>query len=96
MIAIVIPYYKLTYFEKTLQSLAEQTDKKFNVYIGNDASDEDPEELLFKYKDKINFNYHKFNTNLGGTSLTKQWERCIDLSLDEEWIMILGDDDYIV
>jgi glycosyltransferase involved in cell wall biosynthesis len=95
MLAIVIPYYKLSFFEETLQSLANQTDKRFMVYIGDDASPEKPLELLERYKSKINFIYHRFEKNLGGVSLVKQWGRCIDLSGNEEWLMILGDDDYI-
>lgn len=93
MLAIVIPYYKRTFFEATLQSLTNQTDKGFKVYIGDDASPENPRELLEKYKDQFNFVYHRFEENLGGTSLVRQWERCLALSSDEEWIMILGDDD---
>jgi glycosyltransferase involved in cell wall biosynthesis len=95
MLAIIIPYYKLTFFEATLKSLADQTDKRFKVYIGNDSSLENPLPLLEKYQDKIDFIYHKFEENLGGTSLVKQWDRCIALSGNEEWIMILGDDDVL-
>jgi hypothetical protein len=95
MLAIVIPYYKLNFFEETLQSLANQTDKRFNVYIGDDASPEDPYNLLENYKEKIEFYYQKFEKNLGSISLVKQWERCIALTREEEWIMILGDDDYL-
>lgn len=95
MLAIVIPYYKLSFFEETLKSLVAQSDQGFKVYIGNDASPENPEALLSKYSSKLNVTYHKFDTNLGGTSLVKQWDRCLDLIEDEEWIMILGDDDYL-
>jgi glycosyltransferase involved in cell wall biosynthesis len=95
MLAIVIPYYKLAFFEETLQSLASQTNHRFKVYIGDDASPESPTDLLDKYKGKFDFIYHQFETNLGGTSLTQQWERCIALTADEEWLMILGDDDYL-
>ncbi|SHG07016.1 Glycosyltransferase involved in cell wall bisynthesis [Flavobacterium segetis] len=95
MLAIIIPYYKLTFFEDTLKSLANQTDQRFNVYIGDDASIENPSNLLEKYIRKFNIVYKRFDSNLGGTSLTKQWERCIDLSRNEEWIMILGDDDVL-
>ncbi len=95
MLAIIIPYYKLTFFEETLQSLANQTDQRFNVYIGDDASPEDPVALLEKYKGQFDFEYHKFEKNLGGASLVKQWERCIALTQKEDWIMILGDDDYL-
>lgn len=94
MIAVVIPYYKKTFFRKTLESLANQTDKRFRVYIGDDASPEDPRELLEAFVDKINLTYTRFEKNLGKVSLTKQWDRCIALSKNEEWIMILGDDDY--
>jgi glycosyltransferase involved in cell wall biosynthesis len=95
MLAIVIPYFKLTYFEDTLKSLSNQTDKRFKVYIGDDASPENPSVLLSRYQNKFDFVYHRFEKNLGGMSLTKQWERCIDLSGNEEWIMVLGDDDYL-
>lgn len=95
MLAIVIPYYKLTYFDQTLQSLVNQTDKRFLVYIGDDASPENPTTLLNRYQGKFDFVYHRFETNLGSISLSQQWERCIALTADKEWIMILGDDDYL-
>lgn len=95
MLAIVIPYYKLTFFEETLKSLFNQTDKRFKVYIGDDASPENPLSLLEKYKDKFDFVYHRFEENFGDTSLVKQWERCIANLDNEKWIMILGDDDYL-
>lgn len=95
MLAIIIPYYNFTFFEETLLSLANQTDNRFKVYIGNDASPEDPSLILEKYKGQFDFVYHRFENNLGGISLTQQWERCITLSGNEEWIMILGDDDVL-
>lgn len=95
MLAIIIPFYKLTFYEDTLRSLANQTDKRFKVYIGDDASPESPLQLLEQYKGKFEFVYHRFKENLGGKSLVKQWERCIALSQDEPWLMILGDDDYL-
>lgn len=95
MLAIIIPYYKFTYFEETLKSLAAQTNKKFHVYIGDDASPEDPEDLLKEFNGACDFVYKRFDRNLGGTSLTKQWERCIEMIQDEEWLMVLGDDDML-
>ena len=95
MLAIIIPFFKLTFFEATLQSLAHQSDKRFKVYIGDDASPEDCSALLQKFEGQFDFIYHRFETNIGGTSLTQQWERCIALSDDEEWLMILGDDDVL-
>jgi hypothetical protein len=95
MLAIVIPYYKYTFFEATLVSLSNQTDKRFKLYIGDDASPEIPSFLLEKYESVLNFDYKKFDTNIGETALVKQWERCVQMVDNEEWVMILGDDDTI-
>ena len=73
MLAIVIPYYKRSFFKETLQSLANQTDKRFKVYIGDDASPENPLDLLEHYKGSFDFEYKRFETNEGATSLVKQW-----------------------
>ncbi len=95
MLAIIIPYFKLNFFEETLKSLANQIDKRFKVYIGDDASLEDPSTLLNKYQGHFDFVYKRFEENLGGISLVKQWDRCIALTQNEEWLMILGDDDVL-
>lgn len=93
MIALVIPYYKHDFFEATLQSLALQTNKQFHVYIGDDASTHPPTTLLEKYQDQFSITYHRFESNLGGTSLVQQWNRCLALVQNETWVQILGDDD---
>ena len=95
MIGIVIPFFKIEFFRECLNSLAKQTNKNFLVYIGDDASPEDPSELINEYSEQLNIKYKRFDKNLGSISLTQQWERCIDLTGEEEWLMILGDDDYL-
>ena len=95
MLAIVIPYYKHFFFDATLASLSIQTNMHFKVYIGDDASPESPNDLLEKYKGKFDFEYCRFQGNLGGISLVQQWKRCITMTHDEKWIMILGDDDVL-
>ncbi|MEO5775558.1 MAG: glycosyltransferase [Flavobacterium sp.] len=95
MLAIVIPYFKINFFEATLLSLANQTDKRFNVYIGDDASPENPSLVLEKYQKDIDFKYKRFDNNIGSISLVKQWERCMAMTQNEEWIMILCDDDVL-
>lgn len=95
MLAIVIPYYKLSFFKATLESLANQTNKRFKVYIGDDASPENCSVLLAQYKEQFDFIYKRFENNLGSISLTQQWDRCIALCDNEKWLMILGDDDVL-
>jgi len=95
MLAIVIPYYRITFFEATLQSLAKQTDTRFKVYIGDDASPDRPDLLLEKFRDQFDYIYSRYSENLGNVSLVAQWERCLKLTADEEWVMVLGDDDVL-
>jgi glycosyltransferase involved in cell wall biosynthesis len=94
-LAIIIPFYKLTFFEATLKSLANQTNKQFNVYIGNDFSPEDCSDLIASYSDRIKIHYTRFETNLGGVNLVAQWERCLAMVGKESWVQFLGDDDLV-
>lgn len=93
MIAIIVPYFKINFFKYTLASLANQKDKRFEVFIFDDNSPQNPKELLKEFDGEFNFKYHKFIENLGKKSLVKHWERCLDLVDNFDWIMILGDDD---
>ncbi len=95
MLAIIIPYYKLAFFDATLESLANQTDNRFTVYIGDDNSAESPLDVLGQYLHKINVKYNRFCENFGSSSLVKQWHRCLELVGAEEWVIFLGDDDVL-
>jgi hypothetical protein len=92
-LAIVIPAYKSVFLEKTLSSIACQTCKDFTVYIGNDFSPYDLKTKVDPYRDLIDICYQEFKENLGGKDLVAQWERCIDMVRDEEWIWLFSDDD---
>lgn len=95
MLAVVIPYYKLRFFEATLQSLLDQTDKRFRVYIGDDFSPENPSAVIAKFQSNLDITYRKFDNNLGCTSLALQWQRCVTLTQNEAWVMLLCDDDVL-
>lgn len=95
MLAIIIPFFKLNFFRITLNSLANQSNKQFKVYVGDDASPVNPLDLLKEFEGKFDFIYHRFETNLGSVSLVKHWDRCISMTDGEKWLMILGDDDYL-
>lgn len=92
-LAIVIPAYKSTFLAAALDSIAVQTCQDFTLYIGDDCSPNNLEEIVDKYRDKINLVYKRFDTNLGGKDLVAQWERCIDMTQGEEWLWLFSDDD---
>ncbi|MHA7943488.1 glycosyltransferase family 2 protein [Formosa sp. 3Alg 14/1] len=95
MLAIVIPFYKAIFFRETLNSLVSQTNKKFKVYIGNDASPDSIDELVKEYSDYLELSYTCYENNLGHKSLVSHWKRCLALIKQEAWFMILCDDDIL-
>jgi glycosyltransferase involved in cell wall biosynthesis len=92
-LAIVIPAFKLRFLDKTLESIFSQTNKNFTVYIGDDNSPEDLYSVIKTFEEGNNLVYEKFEENFGGTSVTKQWERCVAMTKSEEWIWLFSDDD---
>lgn len=92
-LAIVIPVYKSTFLAETLNSIANQTDKRFHVYIGDDCSPYDIYSIVSQFEGKIPLTYRRFETNLGEKNLVGQWERCIALTKNESYIWLFSDDD---
>lgn len=92
-LAIIIPAYKAAFLPAALDSIAAQTCKDFTLYVGDDCSPEPIGEVIEAYRDRIDLVYHRFDSNLGGTDLVAQWERCIAMSRDESYIWLFSDDD---
>lgn len=92
-LAIVIPAFKIQFFRQTLESIAFQTCTDFTLYIGDDESPANLESIVDLFRDKINIKYVRFTQNLGGKDLVAHWERCIDLTTNEDWIWLFSDDD---
>jgi len=95
MLAIVISAYKHQFLRETLNSIANQSCKDFNLYIGDDDSPNPIGEIIEEFRDKLDLVCKRFDENLGGKSLVAHWKRCIEMTLSEEWLIILGDDDLI-
>jgi glycosyltransferase involved in cell wall biosynthesis len=93
-LTVVIPYYKRRFLAATLESFANQSDQRFQVFIGNDASPEDPTDLVERYRSRLTLNYHRFADNWGGRSVVAQWNRCIRC-IQSEWVWLFSDDDTV-
>ena len=92
-LAIVIPAYKPAFLDLALKSIAAQTDRDFVLYVGDDASPHDVKSVLAPYEGQFPLVYHRFPQNLGGKDLVGQWERCMGLVENENWIYLFSDDD---
>ncbi len=93
-IAIIIPYFKPEFISETLNSLKNQTNKDFKVYISNDASKTELSNLDINLEG-VDFEYVTFAQNMGSVDLVAHWERSLKLVNEEEWVIFLGDDDIL-
>jgi glycosyltransferase involved in cell wall biosynthesis len=91
-LAIIIPAFKPDFLERALKSIDQQSDKRFQVYIGNDGSPYDLLSICEYYLLKNGWKYHAFENNLGKNNLVGHWNRCIRLS-KERWVWLFSDDD---
>lgn len=94
-LAIVIPAYKADFLWEALTSIANQTNKNFTLYIGDDASPYDLQKIVEEFTSFVNIKYHRFDENMGGRDLVGQWNRCLELIEDEEWCWLFSDDDVL-
>jgi hypothetical protein len=92
-LAVVIPAWRSRHFAAALGSLRAQTDLRFRVYVGDDASPDDLRLIAAEAARDLDLVYHRFPSNLGSSDLIAHWHRCIALSQDEPWIWLFSDDD---
>lgn len=91
-LSIVIPAYKPDFLEKALRSIDSQTDQRFQVFIGDDASPADLFSIAKPFVERRGWVYHRFSQNLGRENLVGHWNRCVSMS-SSEWIWLFSDDD---
>ncbi|MEY4916229.1 MAG: hypothetical protein RL616_142 [Verrucomicrobiota bacterium] len=91
-LAIIILAYKTKYFREALESIAAQTDQRFQLYIFDDASPEPVEKIVREFEARICLRYHRFSENLGGKSLVQHAQRCLNKT-SEPWLWLFADDD---
>lgn len=91
-LAIIVAAFKQEYLAKALACLARQTDQRFNLYICDDASPADIQGIARSALGSRPYIYKRFETNLGGKSLAKHWDRCVAIT-NEPWVWLFSDDD---
>lgn len=94
-LAIIIPAHRSRHLKESLESLARQTDPRFHVYVGDDASSEALESIISAFAGRLDVHYTRFGANLGGSNLVHHWHRCIALSEGEPWLWLFSDDDVL-
>ena len=90
-LAIVVPAWKSDFFRSALESIQAQTDRRFTVYVADDGAPAEVGDICRTFDD-LELVYHRFEENLGGTSLVGHWNRAIERT-SEPWVWLFGDDD---
>jgi glycosyltransferase involved in cell wall biosynthesis len=91
-LAVVIPAYNPDFFRTTLASVAAQTDRRFCLYVGDDAGPSEIARAVAELPSGLEVVYRRYEENLGGLSLAGHWNRCVALS-SEPWVWLFSDDD---
>jgi hypothetical protein len=91
-LAVIIPAWKPEFLVDALRSLANQRDRRFRVYVGDDHGDPRIASITREFADRMDLVYERFGARLGDKSLVWQWNRCVRLS-SEPWVWLFSDDD---
>ena len=94
LVSFGLPAFKSLYFEKALKSILNQSYTNLEVIIVNDASPDDFDSILKKYKEDKRIRYYINPVNLGATSLVSNWNRCVSLAKGEFFVLASDDDQY--
>ena len=88
-LTIVVPAWKPDFLDAALQSIAAQSDQRFDVMVFDDAGPSEIAQIAQRYR---HFKYFRFEKNLGGTNLIAHWNRCLAM-IDTPWVWLFSDDD---
>lgn len=94
MLSICIPTYNRSKsLTNCLQSIVScRMHDRIQICISDNASNDQTKEVVHKYKDKLNINYHRFDINMGRV---KNYLNVIDMA-DSTFTWLIGDDDLLV
>lgn len=92
--SILIPAYKLAFFNECLDSILVQTYKNFEIVIVNDSSPEDLGSVVQKYSDS-RIKYFENEKNCGAVNVVDNWNICLSHATGD-YVICIGDDDKLL
>jgi hypothetical protein len=93
-LAVIVPAFKTDFLARTLQSLLQQTNQRFNIYVFDDAGPAEIQSIVRSVLGARHHTYMRFEANLGRRSLAKHWNRCV-AATQEPWVWLFSDDDLL-
>lgn len=90
-VSFILPAYKAKFLGQAIQSILNQTYSNFELIIVDDDSPEELSKIVSTFDDP-RISYYRNEKNIGGQSLVKQWNHCIQYGKGE-YIVLAADDD---
>ena len=88
---ILIPAFKIKFFDEAIRSVLAQQDEDFELIILNDASPENIKGVVEKYND-FRIRYYENNKNVGAIRIVENWNKLLSYAKGE-FVICMGDDD---
>lgn len=92
--SVTIPAYKATYLAEAIESVLRQDYCDFELVIVNDASPEDIDSIIARYKD-LRIKYFKNEKNCGAVRVVDNWNICLSHAKGD-YVICMGDDDRLL
>lgn len=93
LLSFILPAYKSKFLKQAIESILAQSYTAFELVIINDASPDNIEEIVLSFDDS-RIKYFRNDENLGGESLVKQWNHCLQFAQGEYMVLAADDDLY--
>lgn len=92
--SIFIPIIKTKFLDDAIESVLRQTFSDWKLFLFNDCSPENVDEVVKKYLTDRRVRYKKGDANFGAADPSKAWNKLLELA-DGQYVCLLGDDDVL-
>lgn len=94
LFSFILPAYKAKFLKLAIESILLQKYEHFELIIIDDCSPENLAEIVSSFSDS-RITYYRNPKNIGGDSLVKQWNHCIEYAKGDYLILAADDDLYV-
>jgi len=92
VVSFVMPAYKAQFLEVAVRSIVGQSAPDWELLVVDDCSPQDLRSIVAPFEDDPRVRYFRNAENLGGRSLVRQWNHCLEMA-SGEWVVMAADDD---
>ena len=95
LVSIAIPAYKKKWLKEAIVSALSQDYPNIEVIIVDDHSPQNLREVVVPFLIDKRVSYYYNEINLGGKSVTNNWNKCLEY-VNGEFFVLLCDDDVLM